>query len=500
MKNLKLSIRKVQTFDFIIEMILGLLIAGYIVLFSYLSIHRMYALNSYYYDLGIMNQTVYNTSRGYFLEMTNQEFRKNISRLAIHFDPILALFAPFYWVFSGPEILLIGQTIILASGALAIFLIGRKILKDKKMALVFACSYLFFWPVQRANLFDFHAVTLATAFILWAIYFSLQKSRLPTLLFIFLALLTKEHVGLIIFLYGLYLIFIKKDKGFGFLVSFLGIVFFFISFFIIIPYFRQQTHFALKYYSDFGDTPSGLVIGIIKNPKLIIKYLFQPESLKYLARLFLPFLPYFVFSPLIVFLSLPEILINLLSANPNMREIYFHYNSLIVPFIFFAGIAGAAKIVKTKLKYFILIIFIFLNLRFIYLYSPLPLQFLKEPYFYTSINKDKLETIKKWQKIFADDNLKISTTPKLAPFFTTRRYYYNFLFDPSFENVKISKKEILEKISKYDQSDYVIINKEEIGDLNKDDLWVAFYRHLRFNKNFKMIYKDKFNLEVYKRI
>jgi len=156
--------------------------------------------------------------------------------------------------------------------------------------------------------------------------------------------------------------------------------------------------------------------------------------------------------------------------------------------------------IKTKLKYFILIIFIFLNLRFIYLYSPLPLQFLKEPYFYTSINKDKLETIKKWQKIFADDNLKISTTPKLAPFFTTRRYYYNFLFDPSFENVKISKKEILEKISKYDQSDYVIINKEEIGDLNKDDLWVAFYRHLRFNKNFKMIYKDKFNLEVYKRI
>jgi uncharacterized membrane protein len=447
-----------------------------------------------------MNQTVYNTSRGRFLEMTNQEFRKNISRLAIHFDPLLALFAPFYWFFSGPEILLIGQTIILASGALAIFLIGQKILKDKKMALIFAVSYLFFWPVERANLFDFHAVTLATAFILWAIYFSLQKNHLVTLLFIFLALLTKEHVGLIIFLFGGYLFFLKKERGFGFLVSLLGLIFFYASFFVIIPYFRQQTHFALKYYSDFGDTPSRLVIGIIKNPVLLMKYLFQTESLKYLTKLFLPFLPYFIFSPLIVFLSLPEVLINLLSANPNMRDIYFHYNSLIVPFIFFASIVGAAKISKFKFKYFILIIFIFLNLRFVYLYSPLPLKFLKEPYFYASINKNKMEAIKKWQKLFSDDNLKISTTPKLAPFFTARRYFYNFLFDSSFDSVKISKKEILKRISKYDQSDYVIIDKEEIGDLNKDDLWVAFYRHLRLNKKFKMIYKDKFNLEVYKKI
>ena len=84
------------------EYLLGIIILIYIVLFSYLSIHRYLALNSHYFDLGIMNQVVYNTSRGWLLEMTNQDLKKNVSRLAIHFDPILAAFAPFYKLYEGP--------------------------------------------------------------------------------------------------------------------------------------------------------------------------------------------------------------------------------------------------------------------------------------------------------------------------------------------------------------------------------------------------------------
>ena len=112
------------------EIILWIFILIFIVIFSYLSIKRYRTLNSYYYDLGIMNQVVYNTLRGRFLEMTNQDLKRNTSRLAIHFDPILALFAPFYKIYPGPEVLLIGQAIILGLGAWAVFLIAEKVLKD----------------------------------------------------------------------------------------------------------------------------------------------------------------------------------------------------------------------------------------------------------------------------------------------------------------------------------------------------------------------------------
>ena len=162
---------KFQISNFKFQIILWIFILAFIVVFSYLSIKRYRTLNSYYYDLGIMNQVVYNTSKGRFLEMTNQDLKKNVSRLAIHFDPILAIFAPFYKIYEGPEVLLIGQALILGLGAWAVFLISEKILKKKFISMIFALSYLFYFPVQRAVIFDFHAVTLATTFLLFALYF-----------------------------------------------------------------------------------------------------------------------------------------------------------------------------------------------------------------------------------------------------------------------------------------------------------------------------------------
>ena len=174
------------------KFILFILIATYIVIFSYLSIKRFITLNSHYYDLGIMNQVVYNTSKGHFLEMTDQQLKKNINRMAVHFDPILALFAPLYYIYKGPETLLVSQSIIVGLGALAVFLIANKVLKKDWMSLFFAAVYLFYFPVERANLFDFHAVVLATTFFLFAIYFLITKKNLWYFVFIFLALLTKK--------------------------------------------------------------------------------------------------------------------------------------------------------------------------------------------------------------------------------------------------------------------------------------------------------------------
>src|SRR3989339_1013013 len=129
------------------QIILWLSIIIFVITFSYLSIRRYQTLNSYYYDLGIMNQVVYNTSHGRFLEMTNQDLKKNVSRLAIHFDPILAVFAPFYQFYEGPEVLLIGQAIIMGLGALAVFLIAQKELKRNLISLMFALSYLTYFAV-----------------------------------------------------------------------------------------------------------------------------------------------------------------------------------------------------------------------------------------------------------------------------------------------------------------------------------------------------------------
>lgn len=467
----------------IYKILLGLSIFIFIIIFSYLSIRRYQTLNSYYYDLGIMNQVVYNTSRGRFLEMTNQDLKKNVSRLAIHFDPILAVFAPFYKLYEGPEVLLIGQVIILGLGALAVFLISQKVLKKNLISLIFSLTYLFYFATQRAVLFDFHAVTLATTFFLFAIYFQEVKKWSWFFFFIFLTLLTKEHVGLAVFFIGTYLFFVKKEKKTGMITAILGIIFFIVTVYFIIPYFRGSEHFATGYFVDIKSR----LPNIIKNGTSYFRLMISP-------------LFYSLFSPLTLLISLPEWAINILSINSNQRSIYFHYNSIIVAFLFYSLILGYKnfdRIIKSKiLKAIIFLIFISINIYSIYQYNPTP-YFVKQPVHYNEIDKVKSESIKFLVNKLKDENIKVATTPKLAPFFTNRRFYYNFLYDSAFASMGITEAKIIKnEINKYRLADYVIINKQEV----KQGLSNIFYDKLQHDENYQVIYFDNDEIEVYEKI
>lgn len=469
------------------KIILWFCIVFFAIFFSVLGIRRYRTLNSYYYDLGIMNQVVYNTSRGRFLEMTNPTYNKNISRLAIHFDPILAVFAPLYKIYEGPEVLLIGQAVILGLGALAVFLISQVVIKQELLSLLFSVSYLLYFPVQRAVIFDFHAVTLATTFLLFAFYFNLVKKNFLYFLFIILSLLTKEHIGLVIFMFGLYVCFVKKDRKIGIITSILGLIFFVVTVYVIIPYFSGDAHFAASYFSDIGPRINDIIIqGFLYSKMLIVPAFFS------------------LFSPLSFLIALPEWAINILSSNGNMRSILFHYNSVIVAVIYYSIILGyknITNIFKNKLIHKIfLLIFIIINIRAIYLYNPVP-GWVKHPASYKNLDQTVEFSILRWQELLKNENIKVATTPKLAPFFTNRKSYYNFLYDSAYAEMGITEKDILrDNIDKYRLADYVIINKEEIGNLNIIKLPVKFYQKLANDKNFELIFSDNIKIEVYKKI
>lgn len=483
---------------------LGVAITLFVLVFSYLSVKRYLTLNSYYYDLGIMNQVVDNTSRGRFLEMTNQQLGKNASRLAIHFDPILAVFAPVYLIIRSPSVLLVSQVIIVGLGALAVYLLGMKTLRKKPVSLMFAILYLLYYQVQRQVLFDFHSVALATSFFLFAFYFYEAKKVLPYFLFIFLALLTKEHVGLIVIMYGIYIGVYKRDLRNGIMTAALGGIFFVSTVYFIIPYFRSQEHFALKYFEDFGDSPSKIIINIFTNPFITLGKIFARESVDYIFRLFSPVL-YSLFSPLTILIALPELAINILSINSNMRSYYFHYSAIIVPVLFYAMILGYKNqqglIKDKKIRSAIFVIFMIANALSFYRYNPVPALLVKEPARYHEMDPVKKKTIYFLMDKLKDDSIKLSTTPRLAPFFTNRRYYHNFLYDTAFAQMGQTEEGVLERmLGSYEGYDYVIIDTDEIGEVDSGKLPVKFYQHLRQNENYRMVLSDDKFIEVYKKI
>lgn len=498
-------------------LILFILILAYIVYFSYFTILRLNTLGAYYFDLGIMHQAVFNTYKAIvehdpsrILELTNPFNSDQIKRMAIHNDVLLAVLAIFYFIHSGPETLLVIQTVILGLGAFAVYGIATHIFKShtrkRLIGLFFAVAYLLYSPMERANTFDFHAVVLATSFLLYMWYFWLKRKYALSFIFLLISLLSKEQVGLTTFFFGLYIAYRylqakkinphmseKKELVFAYLVMLISVSWFLLSMAIIIPYFRGGKHFALDYYGDFGDSSLGVVTGIFKNPMSLTKYIFHIDTARYFWFILGPLAFFSVFAPLQLLIAAPEFGINLLSNNWNMRNVIYHYTSVIQPFVFISAIYGLHNFnsflvhIKSKLPFLLkknqlVLLFVLLLISsgtFSFFKGPLP--YSKERDLNAFFRPEpEAQDARFWANTLSDENLKISTTGKLAPLFTSRRYFYTFS-------------------SHYPLADYIVLRLNEVYTFPEKKSLIPVYEKLSKDPNYTMIYK-KGRLEVYKRI
>lgn len=461
----------------------------YIGYFSFFTITRYNNLYSSYFDLGIMHQATYNTfialktgDMSRLLEHTNPHGFEQVKRMAIHNDLILALLAPFYFINSSPVMLLILQSIILGCGAIAIYLICLKLLETNKrkyiFAICFSFAYLMYVPIQRANIFDFHGVTIATTFLLFMYYFWLIRNKRISLLFLILSLLCKEQIGLTTIFFGLYLLFCyfrngqkKSDREYYvtyplILIGF-SAIWFGLSMKFIIPYFRGGKHFALEYYRDIT----------ITNPPRILTYIFNSDTVWYLFYLLgnIGFLS--LLSPLHFLIAIPELAVNLLSSNWNMRNIIYHYTSVITPFVFISAVTGFASIKKESRQFIAIFIVVACTIVFSATKGPLP--YSREADLFPFMKSREVSDVWYWSNLLKSDAYRISATGHIGPLFSSRRYFYTF--------------------SKYyDLSDYVIISKEEAVTGWQKEITFPAYEKLIHDARYKRIVK-KGDLEIYSR-
>jgi uncharacterized membrane protein len=322
----------------------GLLIVLYIAFFSALSMARHEAFETLAYDLGNYDQAVWNTIHGRILRFTNVEGLT--IRLAQHVEPILLPVSLFYLIYESPKTLLVLQTVVIALGAWPVYLLAREKLGNEFGGIVFAAAYLLFPALEAANLYDFHAVSLAPTFLLWAFYF-LEKEKDPlSIVFSVLAMSCKEEIPLLIGMMGLYAFFLRKRKKIGTAMIIVAAIWFYVAVYIVIPWANPQGQSQyLAYYEGWGDNPPEIALTMIKQRAWGL--VFNKGNLDYFFRLLLPlaFLPLFYLPVLLI--ALPSLAINLLSGNMLMhRPEMFHYTGPIVPFAILAALWGAGFLVK----------------------------------------------------------------------------------------------------------------------------------------------------------
>ncbi len=154
-------------------------------------------------DIGQRNQTMYNLSYGkdpLFQTVYNNERLPFFSQ---HVDLIMFLILPFYIFKPDVTMLLLLQTLFLSLGAIPIFLMAQKVLKNKNQAVLFSLIYLLNPLLHWIVLSDLRFETYVIFFLLLMIYFYIQSRYKLFLLAMVLALSCNETNAPVIASFGL---------------------------------------------------------------------------------------------------------------------------------------------------------------------------------------------------------------------------------------------------------------------------------------------------------
>jgi uncharacterized membrane protein len=327
------------------KIVVGLLIILYIGTFSITTILQHRTFHTHAYDLSTHDQAVWNTLHGELMRITT--LPGVLCRLGDHFDPILLLIAPLYYLYDSPETLLIIQTVVVALGAWPVFQLARKRLETEWGGIIFALAYLLYTPLESANMFDFHGVTLVPSFLLFALYFLEVQRWLPLWISLGLAIMCKEDISLIVAALGLYVMVRRRNWKQGLAITAFGAVWFLTIFLIVMPHFSLDEGYThMPRYAHLGETPEAIIRNLVTHPQLVWHISVTRTNVWYVFMLLAPLAFAPMFSLDMFAISLPSLCINLwsnylLQHMPNE----YHYATPIIPFTFAAGIYGLAWIV-----------------------------------------------------------------------------------------------------------------------------------------------------------
>lgn len=126
----------------------------YSLLLTALTILKFESFHATFGDLGLENHILWLLAHG---GLTSYDQSGFATVYAFNFQkPIVLVFLPFYALVPQITFLLAVQSFILGSAAIPLYMFARERLRRPWTSALVGASYLFYFPVASANLFDFH--------------------------------------------------------------------------------------------------------------------------------------------------------------------------------------------------------------------------------------------------------------------------------------------------------------------------------------------------------
>lgn len=368
-------------------------------LYIALSLLRHFHFRTYGYDLGIYDQTVWLYSR-FLYPFVTVEYK---FALLNHFSPSLALFAPLYWIWSDPKVLLILQAIMMGASALPLDWLAKKLNLPIYLRAILTLSYLTFYGYQFSINFDVHSIVFGTVLVPWLIWKIENKEYKWAAVLMAITLGMKESFPVITFSIGL-IYFLRGRRKVGSIIAVSSLLYMFTVLKILFPIMENLTD---EHYRFVASNPVSLqeTIGYLVNTP-------QKQEVWRLSYLWFALIP--LFSPITLIASLADLTFYFVLGNnhPETGNIFLQYRSSIAPLLAWATIYGVynlhnldkfripiRKIKLPSIPYFPLAILLTMSWAFFQYTYHLPLNTLSKKTWYT------------WPQYIADNNAVLKQVP-----------------------------------------------------------------------------------------
>lgn len=343
---------------------------------SLVSLNRHWQYNSFWYDFGIFDTTIWKLSR--FQSPVIAQLNPPAGKIvwADHFNPSTIFLTPLYWLTEKQEVILIAQAIAVGLSAVVAYIIVLNTLESRIVRISLTVAYLGFVGLQNALYTDVHNIVFALLPLMAAVWAIYQKRWKLYWIFLFITVGFQENLAAVAVMMGIFLL-LRKERNIkiGLSTITVGLFYGLFAMKVIAPFFNGGS------YSYQPAIPTVWYEWITR--------FFYPTDMK-LRSIVLTFAT-FGFLPIANLSTLPLIIEHylerfVLNTAATRWDLGFHYNALLSPIMFLASLETVvllqrSKILKRVLPFWGLSIFllvIFLH-RF-YLHGPLMLA--THPVFY----------------------------------------------------------------------------------------------------------------------
>lgn len=284
------------------------------------------------FDLGIFDQAVFLLSRGQTPFVTTRGFHI----LGDHAAFVLYPVALFYWLRADVWWLFALQAAALALTCVPLYGLARQLGLDERWARTIAGCGLLYPAVFNVALYDFHPEALAVPAMLWALNAGLAGRYGQLAVAVGLVLACKEVLGLTVAGIGV-LLFLRGRRGAGAIVAAAGLAWFGVTAGLVIPQFSGAAPAATERYT-------WVLRAMTVRPLLLVEHLVGLGAIAYLALVLAPVAIGLRARQAIWALpAVPMLLLNLMSAAPEQRNLIHQYTAPIFPFLLMWLVASLAR-------------------------------------------------------------------------------------------------------------------------------------------------------------